>query len=81
MKVIRSTVFQKICSRSSKVLGESLKPREKILINKSSIPADMALSVILEPYTRKYGIKIIEMEFDLKEMDKYEEEFDSVALP
>ena len=37
MKVIRSKIFQKICARSSKVLGETLTPREKILINKSSI--------------------------------------------
>ncbi|PKL68933.1 MAG: ATPase [Methanobacteriales archaeon HGW-Methanobacteriales-1] len=80
MKVIRSTVFQKICARASKVLGESLNPRERILINKSLDPSDKALSVILEPYTRKYGITIIEKEFNLNEND-INEEFDSIALP
>lgn len=81
MKVIRSTVFQKICARASKVLGESLSPRERILINKSPDPSDKALSIILEPYTRKYGITIIEKKFDFKEIDDVKEEFDSIALP
>lgn len=81
MKVIRSTVFQKICARSSKILGVSLSPRERILINKSSDPSTKALSVILEPYTRKYGIEIIEREFDLEKLEKMKEDFDVVALP
>lgn len=81
INVIRSTIFQKICARSSKILGDSLKPRETILINKSSNPSDKALSIILEPYTRKYGIKIIEMEFDLEELEKVKENFNVVALP
>lgn len=81
MKVIRSKIFQKICARSSKVLGETLTPREKILINKSSDPSNKALSIILEPYTRKYGIKIIEMEFDFNEINDIKVEFDSIALP
>lgn len=81
LKVIRSTIFQKICARSSKVLGESLKPREKVLINQSNNPADKALLVILEPYSRKYGIEIIEREFDLEKLETIEEDFNVVALP
>jgi len=81
LKVIRSTIFQKICARSSKVLGESLKPREKVLINQSNNPGDVALSVILEPYSRKYGIEIIEREFDLEKLEILEEDFNVVALP
>ena len=80
-KVIRSTVFQKICARSSKVLGESLKPREKVLINQSNNLGDRALLVILEPYTRKYGIDIIEREFDLENLKKINEDFNVMALP
>lgn len=81
LRVIRSNIFQKICSRSSKVLGDSLKPREKVMINKSNNPCDMALSAILEPYSRKYGIEIIEREFDLKKLENIPEDFNVVALP
>jgi hypothetical protein len=81
MNVVRSTIFQKICARSSKILGDSLKPRETIIINKSSDPSDKILSIILEPYTRKYGIKIIEKEFNLGELEKVKESFSAVALP
>lgn len=81
LKVIRSTIFQKICARSSKVLGESLKPREKVLINQSNNPSDRALSVILEPYSRKYGIEIIERKFDLGKLETMEKDFNVVALP
>lgn len=80
-KVIRSTIFQKICARASKVLGESLKPREKVLINQSNNPGDRLLSVILEPYSRKYGIEIIEREFDLEKLEIIEEDFNVVAIP
>jgi hypothetical protein len=81
LNVVRSTIFQKICARSSKVLGESLKPREKVLINQSGNPGDLALSVILEPYSRKYGIEIIEKEFDLENLETLKEDFNVVALP
>ena len=80
-KVIRSTIFQKICARSSKILGDSLKPREKVLINQSNNPGDKALSVILEPYSRKYGIEIIERDFDLENLETINEDFNVVALP
>ncbi|MGL4669576.1 MAG: hypothetical protein ACRCVG_03115 [Methanobacteriaceae archaeon] len=57
--VIRSKIFQKICVRSSKVLSNILTPKEKVLTLKCHDVNDFILSIILEPYTRKYGIEII----------------------
>lgn len=58
-KIIRSKIFQKMCIRASRDLSKSLNPRDKILIIKNGSCADLILYLILEPYTRKYGIKII----------------------
>lgn len=58
-KVVRSKVFQKICVRASRILSKSLNPGEKVFIEKNSSCANLALYIILEPYTRKYGIEII----------------------
>lgn len=77
-KVIRSKVFQMMCIRASRVLSKSLKPREKIFINKKNDCASLTLYVILEPYTRKYGIEII---YD-ENLDSAENhEVDSIASP
>ena len=57
-KVVRSKVFQKMCVRASRFLSKSLHPKEKIFIEKNSNCANIALYIILEPYTRKYGIEI-----------------------
>lgn len=76
-KVIRSKVFQMMCIRASRVLSKSIKPREKIFINKNNDCANLALYVILEPYTRKYGIEII---YD-ENLDTEDYEVDSVASP
>ena len=57
-KVVRSKVFQKMCVRASRVLSKSLHPKEKIFIKENSNCANTALYIILEPYTRKYGIEI-----------------------
>lgn len=58
-KVIRSKVFQKICVRASRVLSQSLKPGEKIYLEKNRECGAIILFLILEPYQRKYGIEII----------------------
>ncbi len=74
--VVRSKILQKMCIRASRILSKSLNPKETILIKKIGNCVDLALYVILESYTRKYGIKIICGE---KELINYK--FDSVASP
>lgn len=55
IEVVRNSLFQKICSKSSKVLADEIKPNSTILI-----PENNALiEIILEPYTRKYGVKLV----------------------
>jgi len=58
-QVIRSKVFQKMSIRASRVLSKSLSPGKIVSIDKSNNCANLALYMILEPYTRKYGIRII----------------------
>ncbi len=66
-EVIRSKVFQKMCIRASRVLSKSITPRETIFISNDKSCANLTLYVILESYTRKYGIKIISGEEDILE--------------
>jgi len=76
--ITRSKIFQRICTRASRVLANSLKPKEKILILESDKCSSFILDVILEPYTRKYGIKIVhanDLEYAIKSGA------DSIALP
>jgi hypothetical protein len=70
----KSKVFQKICTRASRVLAKSLKPGEKIFIPENDKCSTFVLEMILEPYTRKYGIKIFKG-------DDMDHEIDSIALP
>lgn len=53
--VVRNSLFQKICSKSSKVLADEIKPNSTILIPENN---DL-IEIILEPYTRKYGVKLV----------------------
>ncbi len=81
-EVIRSSLFQKICARSSRILGESLRPQEKVMINSDSTLKNKALYIILEPYTRKYGIQIIKKNLKLEDMDEnLDYDFDSLVIP
>ncbi|MGC9516900.1 MAG: hypothetical protein ACP5C3_04285 [Methanomicrobiales archaeon] len=57
--VIRSKIFQKIYSRASKLLVKNIKPHQTIFILNGNGPLDFALYTVLEPYQRKYGIKIV----------------------
>ncbi len=58
-KIIRSKILQKMCIRASRVLSKSLNPQETIFIKKIGNCVDLALYIILESYTRKYGVNII----------------------
>ena len=82
-----SKVFQKICTRASRVLKNALKPRDRILLSSSFNCVNLTLRTVLEPYTRKYGVELIIIpELNLKELtapefqDK-EYNADSIALP
>lgn len=59
IEVVRSKIFQKICMRASRNLAHCIHPKEKIFLIKDNDPCNFALSVILEPYKRKYGIELI----------------------
>lgn len=77
-KVIRSKVFQKMCIRASRILSKSLNPGDKIFIVKNSKCTDLALYLILEPYTRKYGIEII-TKGDVNSLEK-DHSIDSISI-
>ena len=71
MEVVRSSLFQKICSRSSKTLADSLSPKERILIPRMDDDYNKFLYIVIEPYSRKYGIRFIEYDenIDLNDID------------
>jgi hypothetical protein len=77
-KVSRSKIFQKICTRASKVLKNVLSPRDNIFLFQDGTCTSMALYAVLESYTRKYGVEIIFSQSmdDLEKLD-----VNSVALP
>ena len=71
IEVIRSSLFQKISARASKTLAESLNPKENILIPKIDNDYNKFLYIVLEPYSRKYGINFVEFDenIDFDEID------------
>lgn len=61
IKVVRNSLFQKICSKSAKALSD-IKPNSIILLPEDNF----MINIILEPYTRKYGVKLVyDGEYDL----------------
>jgi hypothetical protein len=74
----RSKIFQKICTRASRVLANALKPGEKIFIYNTDECSKFILDVIMEPYTRKYGIKLF---YGNTIVNALEYDVDSIALP
>lgn len=63
IEVVRNKLFQKICAKSSKHLALETKPNARILMPKDNF----IIELLLEPYTRKYGIKLVyDGEYDLK---------------
>jgi hypothetical protein len=76
--VLRSNIFQKICTRASRILANSINPGERICILENEKCLTFTLKVVLEPYTRKYGVKIISAA-DFKEVERLK--VNSIALP
>lgn len=63
IKVVRNTLFQKICSKSAKNLTLEIKPNSTVLVPEDNFICEL----LLEPYTRKYGVKLVhEGDYDLK---------------
>lgn len=61
IEVVRNSLFQKICSKAAKSLSD-IKPNSRILIPEDNF----MVNVIMEPYMRKYGVKlVIDGEYDL----------------
>lgn len=61
IEVVRNSLFQKICSKSAKALSD-IKPNSIILLPEDNF----MINIILEPYTRKYGVKLVhDGEYDL----------------
>lgn len=58
IEIVRSGLFQKICSKSSKVLA-NMEPQDRILMPELDSPLNNLMHIILEPYTRKYGIELV----------------------
>lgn len=62
IEVVRNSLFQKICSKSAKNLTLEIKPNSTILMPKDNF----IIELLLEPYTRKYGAKLVyEGDYDL----------------
>ena len=76
IEVVRSSLFQKICSRASKTLANSLNPKDSVLIPPVDNEYDELLYIVLEPYSRKYGIEFIEYDEGINVDD-----FDSIISP
>jgi hypothetical protein len=55
IEVVRSKLFQKICSKSSKHLALEIEPNSTILMPKDNYLVEL----LMEPYTRKYGVKLV----------------------
>lgn len=65
IEIVRSGLFQKICSKSSRVLA-NIEPKDKILVPQPNSSLNRLMYVILEPYTRKYGVELVfDGEYDL----------------
>ena len=62
IEVVRNSLFQKICSKSSKVISSQIRPNSVVLMPRENFMAD----VLMEPYTRKYGVELVyEGNYDL----------------
>jgi len=82
-RVVRSKIFQRICTRASRTLKTSIKPRDKIFILEGEETHgkncfNYALHAVLEPYKRKYGVEIV---LGSSLNDSKGSDADSIALP
>ena len=76
IEVVRSSLFQKISARSSKTLADCLHPRDRLLIPPIEDDYSRLLYIVLEPYSRKYGVEFVE--YDGKEDF---DDIDSIVSP
>lgn len=76
--IIKSKILQRICTRASRILSNTLKPGDKIFIYNDNECSKFVLNVIMEPYTRKYGIKLF---YGNLMEDAIKFDVDSIALP
>ncbi|MDD2643548.1 MAG: ATPase [Methanobacteriaceae archaeon] len=60
IKILRSSLLQKICNHASKILSHQLKPKDTVLLPEIKDSTDELIIIILEPYSRKYGINFVE---------------------
>lgn len=85
--VRRSKVFQKICTRASRVLKTALNPGDRILLAGPENCVNLTLYAVLESYTRKYGVELIiipELDyngFNGSKIREKHQDVDSVAMP
>jgi len=60
MEVVRSKLFQKICIKVSRTVKNQIKPQSELYIENNDSLENILLYIVLEPYKRKYGIKIVD---------------------
>lgn len=60
IEVNRSKLFQKICIKVSRTVKKEIKPQSKLYIENDDTLESNLLYILLEPYKRKYGIRIVE---------------------
>jgi Predicted ATPase of the PP-loop superfamily implicated in cell cycle control len=85
-EVRRSKVFQRICTRASRVLKNALSPHDRILLIGPENCVNLTLYAVLEPYTRKYGVELIIPDGGMDEFKEQDRDgktgyIDAVALP
>ena len=61
MEVTRSKLFQKICVKVSRTIKDQIKPQSELYIENDNSLENILLYMVLEPYKRKYGIKIVDV--------------------
>jgi len=76
IEVVRSSLFQKICIKASKTLANALNPQDTVIIPPIDNGYNELLYIVLEPYSRKYGLTFIEYDENIDIVD-----FDSVISP
>lgn len=85
-EVRRSKVFQRICTRASRVLKAGLSPGDRIMLAGPKNCVNLTLYTVLEPYTRKYGVELIMIDDELDSANGLKfigekQDIDAVALP
>lgn len=61
IEVVRSKLFQKICIKVSRTVKNQIKPQSELYIENDNSLENILLYLVLEPYKRKYGIKIVDI--------------------